>query len=394
MRAPNAAISDLSSAISDLISRISAKIDASLLSMAPIPAEQTRKKDQRTMPGTRVKSSPRKSIDTIPRHPVKLRMRPLFSRRLRVVACALLSTSRRPMLTLPSSCSRRLSAPPSSTALILEQERRISELQGALREAISSGKWETAEALAKECLEATEAHFSKEHTVYAAALNNCGLVYKSRGKEEEALGYYQQAFKLYSRLVGQDHTSTAAALCNLGLCNVALATRASGMRKLDLVETAKRCLVDAVEIRARVLGRDHWQTSSASVHLASALRVGRQFGEAERTLVAAISALRHSVGDRHAATAAALNNLGLLYKQMGELDRARDAYTEAWALRKALHGERHADTIATHYNLAELARAGGDEVRAAAIQADILRLLGAAPQRGEESGQDSEPRRS
>jgi tetratricopeptide (TPR) repeat protein len=263
----------------------------------------------------------------------------------------------------------------SSAALILEQERHISELQGSLREAISLGKWETAASLSVECLNATEDHFSKNHTAYASALNNRGLVLKNQGKEEEALECYQQAFKLYSKLVGQDHTSTAAALCNLGLCNVAMASRESGVRRLELSEVATRCLSDAVEIRARVLGPNNWLTHQASVHLASALRVGRQFQKAERVLVDAITALRQSAGDKHPVTATAINNLGLLLKQMGELERAASAYMEAWALRKELLGERHPDTIATQYNLAELARASGDEARAAALQKEILRLL-------------------
>ncbi len=73
----------------------------------------------------------------------------------------------------------------SSSSLILEQERHIHDLQRLLREEISCGNWNTAASAADDCLQATEAHFSKEHTAYASALNNCALVKKNLGKEEE-----------------------------------------------------------------------------------------------------------------------------------------------------------------------------------------------------------------
>ena len=270
---------------------------------------------------------------------------------------------------------RALSSGPSTSQIIIEQEKEISVLQSDLRAAISGGRWATAAALADECLAATEALFTRDHVAYAAALNNKGLVLKQTGLTKEALDAYDEAFKIYSRLVGQDHASTAATLANLGHCHLAVAEKASGMDKLEHVNTARRCFEDARDARERSLGPNNWQTVFSAVHLASALRAGRQFGEAERVLVAALQSLRSIVGDRHAATATALNNLGFLYRQMKDFDRAGDAYAEAWALRRALFGDAHPDTIATHYNVAELARAKGDEEGAAKLQSQIVALL-------------------
>lgn len=270
----------------------------------------------------------------------------------------------------------------------MEREQEIAVMQADLRAAISAGRWATAATLSEKCLEATEALFTKNHVAYAAALNNRGLVLKSSGRIQDALECYQDAFKTYSQLVGQDHASTAAALANLGLCHLAIADKASGMAKLEAVNIARRCFEDSQIARRASLGPDHWLTASTSVHLASALRVGRKFGESERVLVAAIAQLRASVGDRHTATASALNNLGLLLKQMGELGRAGDAYAEAWSLRRALLGDAHPDTIATHYNLAELARARGDEEGAVKLQAEIVALLDGT---GPDEGDDAKP---
>jgi len=111
---------------------------------------------------------------------------------------------------------------------------------------------------------------------YAAALNNKALVLKNTGHIQEAMAAYQEAFKIYSQLVGQDHASTAATLANLGLCNLS-AEKTSGMAKLELVNVARRCFEDAQAARARALGPDHWITASTEVHLASALRIGRNF---------------------------------------------------------------------------------------------------------------------
>ena len=266
-------------------------------------------------------------------------------------------------------------AGPSTAELIMEREREIAELQSDLRAAINAGRWATAAKLSEDVLTATESHFTKNHVAYASALNNRGLVLKQTGRVEDALSAYQEAFKIYSRLVGQDHASTAASLANLGLCNLAAAEKTSGMKKLELVNVAKRCFEDAKQARERALGPGHWLTASTGVHLASALRVARQFAEAEAELLSAIESLRASVGTWHSATAGALNNLGYLYKHMGELEKAGDAYREAWDLRKGLLGASHPDTIATHFNVAELHRVMGDEAGATQMQADILKLL-------------------
>jgi tetratricopeptide (TPR) repeat protein len=275
----------------------------------------------------------------------------------------------------PGGASAAAGGKPSLQAAMHEQEKNISVLQTALKEAISAGKLETAARLAADAKAATLALYGRNHPASAAAINNEALVAKQAGDLDRALELYGQALALYEKLVGKTHLSYAATLANIGLLHCELARGGKGVDALAQADTAKGYLEHALHIRAGELPADNPLLAVTRYQLASALRLGKRYGEAERLLVAAVADLRRTLGDRHPSTATALNNLGFLLKETGAFDRAEDAYAEAAATREAVLGENHADTITALHNLAECRRAGGNEAGALEVQDRILGLL-------------------
>lgn len=258
---------------------------------------------------------------------------------------------------------------------MFEAEKQISLMQHALRDAITSGRLDTAAQLAADAKKATFELYGRNHPASASALNNEALVAKQRGDLEAALNLYNEALVLYEKLVGKKHKSYAATLSNIGLALCALAQSSTGVEALGHADSAKAYLEGALQIRESELPPGDSLLAVTRYQLASALRLGKHYTKAERLLQQAVSELRASVGTNHPFTATALNNLGFLLKEMKKYDGALAAYEEAVQIRASALGGAHHDTITALHNLSECKRAAGDEPGALAVQQSILLLM-------------------
>jgi hypothetical protein len=114
-----------------------------------------------------------------------------------------------------------------------------------------------------------------------------------------------------------------------------------------------------LDVRRRVLGKDHPATLTSMNNLALTLREQGELGEArplqERVLDVRIGAL----GEQHPATLTSMWNLGLTLLDLGEKDTALQLLRRCLAGRRKVLGDQHRSTTAT----AELLKSVTEEAK-------------------------------
>merc|ERR1719352_2215241 len=98
-----------------------------------------------------------------------------------------------------------------------------------------------------------------DHPGVAASYNSIGSVYRSQGKYDDALDYYQKSLKIKITAVGSDHPDVASSKLNIGLL----------FKATNKKEEAKNLFLEAAAIRRKMLGPAHHLTQK-SERLASA----------------------------------------------------------------------------------------------------------------------------
>jgi tetratricopeptide (TPR) repeat protein len=171
----------------------------------------------------------------------------------------------------------------------------------------------------------------------AAVLNNLGVLDKFAGRFAEAEELYGRALAL----AACDEPSLAAILHNQAGLEHARGDHAAGE------PLARRGL----EIRERLLGREHPDVASDLAQLAAIVHGLGRHGEAREMLERALPVLCDP-----AEIAAALNNLGALLLAVGDRAGAGDALTRALAIKRRVLGSGHPDTAITVANLETLRR--------------------------------------
>ena len=308
------------------------------------------------------------------------------------------------------------------------------------------GQYHEALNSAQELLGVTREHFGKDHPATASAYNNIGLMHKQLGDFDSSRLHYHESLRVYGRVVGKDHASYAAALHNIANLNhtqVHMDDTLSAIQRLQLHEEAMEYLQDAWRIRTVELGEQHPHTVASRSNLGSimASQVLQQQQQQQKhqqqqqqqqqndassseepkvvkqkltrlTRVrweAAEEHLRQSLemavsnprGDKVAddatsstalassgivtlSASAAAQNLAVFLKskatmidddtneQEDTLGEAKQLYEQALLVRQELLHPTHPDLVATKYSLAELHSALGDEDGANAIREEIV----------------------
>ena len=84
----------------------------------------------------------------------------------------------------------------------------------------------------------------------ALACNNRGIVYKSQGRYEEALGQHEKALEIRTRVFGSEHPDVAISYKNIGI----------GYHHQGNVVEATEMYTKAYRIYLKVRGPDHPRT--------------------------------------------------------------------------------------------------------------------------------------
>lgn len=315
-----------------------------------------------------------------------------------------------------------------------DKELKLAQIQTTITDHYKRGDFQKALHASQELLKQTDAHFGREHPVTASAFNNIGLMQKLLGDFTEARKNYNQAMRIYGKVVGRDHASYAMTLHNIGALNksqVHFDTSLKATERLSLVETALEHLEEAWAIRKAELGDEHPLTVASKSGYGSTLAVqvlyqhkyverggkdGRQKPHyvslnpqsvTEQGWVAAEQHLRQAVetaianprgksirkskktkiktGGKNSietlSAAAAAQNLAVFLKSraMTEdphnqemMDEAKKLYTEVQKVRSQLLPKQHPDLFSTKHSLAELLEVTGDSEAANALRQEII----------------------
>jgi tetratricopeptide (TPR) repeat protein len=281
-------------------------------------------------------------------------------------------------------------------------EKKVAEVQSALREMYHEARYADALELATSFSSEVEEHFGEDHPVSASFLNNRALMHRSMGQYASAMPLYERALRAYEKVVGKEHPSTTTCLSNMSyLCKTLAASgEMRGVEKLAMLERAREYGEQALQNKRALSMPEHPDVAIAQYNLGAVLVEMKSFDRAELNLREALALLRKRFGAQdNRLTATALNNVGVCLKRkaehvassdpdapplLAELDAARAAYDEALQMRSRLLGEVHPDTLAARHNIAELcetlATTGGVELffnRAAAdfaAEANDIRL--------------------
>ena len=91
----------------------------------------------------------------------------------------------------------------------------IIALNKAFQDHYARGNYSAAQIDAQELERLVKARFGADHTYYALALNQLGIVYWKQGKYSEAEGLYKRALAIREKALGANHLDVGQTLHNL-----------------------------------------------------------------------------------------------------------------------------------------------------------------------------------
>ena len=156
----------------------------------------------------------------------------------------------------------------------MEKEYELMKIQRDIRAHYQEGNYKDALRVSRDFLDQTLDHFGKDHPATASAYNNIGLMYKSTGDWAESRKMYHESLRVYGRVLGTDHASYAGALHNIAALNkiqVHMDDALSGIQRLQLNEEAIDYFQEAWKIRQAELGEEHPHTIASRSYFASTL---------------------------------------------------------------------------------------------------------------------------
>ena len=198
---------------------------------------------------------------------------------------------------------------------------------------------------------------------FAAIYSECGDWIKARDLQEEAM-------KIKSKTLGQEHPETLDAMAALAWSYWNLSSR---KKALELQRAV-------VETSAMALGESHPKTLKAMSNLALTYWLCGNRIDAEPLAEKAVDGLKDSLGQGHPDTLSAMETLGRVYMHRGRPHDAKLLLIEAFEARKKMFGPDYPDTLSamaelgmTYHALGNLTEA---ELILEAVVAKRKRVLG------------------
>ncbi|MEZ4453708.1 MAG: tetratricopeptide repeat protein [Nannocystaceae bacterium] len=144
------------------------------------------------------------------------------------------------------------------------------------------GRYDEAEATAREALRLREAVYGHEHFQVAIATNNLAATLAWMGRDDEALGLQEEALALYERIVGPRHPQTLHTLVNVasslsrrGRLDEAWATAERARDGLVAAHGPEHAAVAAAENMLGLIAMAQERPAIARAHFERAIAIGR-----------------------------------------------------------------------------------------------------------------------
>lgn len=236
-----------------------------------------------------------------------------------------------------------------------------------------AGDLDRAEPLLRGVLERLRSVRAPPDPLIADALNSVGLVYKTRGRFDDALHHFHDALRMQESLAKriddsaqadpdaqrEAHDAEARIRNNLAALHRARAAqlRAEGDESTaqEALETARTLYLDALTLRVRWLGPEHPDVAKMHNNYALFLRDLGRLDDAAEHAGQALKILRTQLGEQHVLTTRAMFNLSRIEYRRGRVDEAKALAEAALELQRRLLGPEHAHATQTQSLLDRIA---------------------------------------
>ena len=179
-----------------------------------------------------------------------------------------------------------------------------------------------------------------------------------RGAYNSAHSNQEQVLTVWSRILGEEHPNTLAAMSNL-----AITLHAQG----DLTR-ARTLGEEVLAIRRRILGQEHPDTLASINNLAEMMRTQGDFNTARSLHELALAGRHRTLGQDHPNTLESMSNLALTLGNLGKFSDARALQEQVLTRRRELLGDEHPKTLTSMHNLAVTLTKQGDLAGAHSLQ--------------------------
>lgn len=222
---------------------------------------------------------------------------------------------------------------------------------------------------ARQALSIRQRLLGPEHSDTAASFTSLGVVFDNLGDYAAARTNHEQALAIRRKVLGEDHPDTASSYNNLG---VVLEEQAD-------YRAARANLEQALKIRVKVLGNEHAQTADSYCNLGNVFDGLGDYKAARINYERALDIRRKVLGEEHLDTAAAWTNLGNVFQEQSDYAAARACYERALTIQhKVLKGD-NPETAASYNNLGNVLLSLGDHQRARTNYERALEILRKMP---------------
>lgn len=227
----------------------------------------------------------------------------------------------------------------------IAQVRRIStslvDLVKALQPATPDQKVEIEAALEEAARIVNDRMFANHPLDQALLMEALGWTYTSLGRYDEARPLLENVLEIRRRVLGKDHLLVAESLSNLALLDQLMG---------DLARAEAR-LRESLQIHSQSSEPDAGELSKAISNLAIVLHDQGRYGEAEAFLRRVLD-MRGLLGDDHPDVVRARSNLASALVKQGAYAEAEPLYRRNLEVRLRQHGPDHADVAASRNQLA------------------------------------------
>jgi tetratricopeptide (TPR) repeat protein len=221
-----------------------------------------------------------------------------------------------------------------------------NRLANLYQQRLDSGQFKDYRQEQAQAIEAIRAAISLQEAQnlevdFATSLNNLAVLYQSQGCYSEAEPLLVQALEMRKRLLGNEHPDVATSLNNL----------AELYRSQCRYSEAEALYGQALEMWKQLLGNEHPDVATSLNNLAVLYDSQGRYSEAEPLLVQALEMRKRLLGNEHPDVAASLNNLAFLYNSQGRYSEAEPLYVQAVSILYQQLGENHPNTQTSLGNL-------------------------------------------
>ncbi len=172
--------------------------------------------------------------------------------------------------------------------------------------------------------------------------SNLALGYRECGRNNEAIGIWEETLATQQRVLGPEHTDTLTTSNHL-----AGSYRAAGRN-----DQAIKLWEETLAIRERTLGAAHPDTLRSKNDLAGGYREAGRNDEAIKLWEETLAVRVRNLGSEHPDTLGSMNDLAGGYREAGRNDEAIKLWEQALAVREKVLGAEHPRTLTSRNNLA------------------------------------------